>query len=65
MPSISTGTTSAVALLTDAVKVPVLAAGGIINEKTPLLLVQKVSMLVQDLFFLMNVLLMIFSKKIF
>jgi len=34
MPSLSTGTTSAVALLTDAVKVPVLAAGGIINEKT-------------------------------
>ncbi|ORX85025.1 2-nitropropane dioxygenase-like enzyme [Anaeromyces robustus] len=33
MPSLSTGTISAVALLSDAVKVPVLAAGGIINEK--------------------------------
>lgn len=33
MPGISTGTTAAVALLSDAVKVPVLAAGGIVNEK--------------------------------
>ncbi|ORX58357.1 2-nitropropane dioxygenase-like enzyme [Piromyces finnis] len=33
MPRLSTGTLSAVALLSDAVKVPVLAAGGIINEK--------------------------------
>jgi len=33
MPSLTTGTLSAVALLKSAVKVPVLAAGGIINEK--------------------------------
>ncbi|KAG4089332.1 2-nitropropane dioxygenase-like enzyme [Neocallimastix lanati (nom. inval.)] len=33
MPILTTGTTSITALLSDAVKVPVLAAGGIINEK--------------------------------
>ncbi|OUM60297.1 hypothetical protein PIROE2DRAFT_13950 [Piromyces sp. E2] len=33
MPYLSTGTFSQVALLSDAVKVPVLAAGGIVNEK--------------------------------
>jgi len=33
MPRLSTGTFSQVALLSEAVKVPVLAAGGIVNEK--------------------------------
>ncbi|ORX79257.1 2-nitropropane dioxygenase-like enzyme [Anaeromyces robustus] len=33
MPSYSTGTTSIVSLLSEAVKVPILAAGGIVNEK--------------------------------
>lgn len=33
MPGHSTGTLSMLALMTDAVKVPVLAAGGIVNEK--------------------------------
>lgn len=33
MPSLSTGTTAITALLSDAVNVPVLAAGGIVNEK--------------------------------
>lgn len=33
MPMLSTGTTAATALLSDAVNIPVLAAGGIVNEK--------------------------------
>ncbi len=33
MPSLSTGTTAITALLSDAVDIPVLAAGGIVNEK--------------------------------
>ena len=33
MPSLSTGTTAATALLADAVSIPVLAAGGIVNER--------------------------------
>lgn len=33
MPNLSTGTTAATALLCDAVNIPVLAAGGIVNEK--------------------------------
>ncbi len=33
MPSLSTGTTAITALLADAVKIPVLAAGGIVNAK--------------------------------
>ncbi len=33
MPSLSTGTTAITALLSDAVSIPVLAAGGIVNEK--------------------------------
>ena len=33
MPYLSTGTTAATALLSDAVNIPVLAAGGIVNEK--------------------------------
>ncbi len=33
MPGLSTGTTAITALLSDAVRIPVLAAGGIVNEK--------------------------------
>lgn len=33
MPSLSTGTTAATALLCDAIGIPVLAAGSIVNEK--------------------------------
>lgn len=33
MPHLSTGTTAAVALLADAVNIPVIAAGGVVNEK--------------------------------
>lgn len=33
MPNLSTGTTAATALLSEAVSIPVLAAGGIVNEK--------------------------------
>ncbi len=33
MPSLTTGTTAATALLAEAVSIPVLAAGGIVNEK--------------------------------
>lgn len=52
MPYLSTGTTAITALLADAVKIPVLAAGGIVNAKlakAAKIVEQRVYLSVQDL----------------